>query len=264
MPIPSKKEIDMSMRKALILSYDGSNYHGWQTQPNGKTVQETLEEVFSQINKNQRIEVLGCGRTDAGVHASQFVAHIDLTEKVLQQKDLLYKINIMLPKDVALRAIVDVKNEFHARFDAIERSYTYAIHFRKDPFLLGRSWYHPQPLDVDSMQKACEYLLGQQDFKSFSKARTQVNNFICDLKKAHFEVNQDRLLFQISANRFLRNMVRAIVGTLVEVGAGKRVPSEVKNIIDSKDRSQAGQSAPAEGLYLSKIDYPDFSSNDYF
>lgn len=252
------------MRKALILSYDGTAFHGWQKQPNALTVQESIENVFSQLNSNKRVEVVGCGRTDTGVHAKQFVAHIDLTEEILLQKDLLYKLNIMLSDGIAIRTIEDVPEDFHARFDAKNRSYQYFFHQKKDPFKKGYSWYCPQTLDFDNMQEAASYLPGKKDFTSFSKLHTQVNNNICDIKSAHFKIEKEGFVFEITANRFLRNMVRAIVGTLVEIGEGKLDPKEINHIIQAKDRGSAGKSAPAHGLFLSQIDYPDFSSGDYF
>lgn len=252
------------MRIALVLSYNGSEYNGWQVQPNGITIQQKLEEVLTSLNQNKKVDVLGCGRTDTGVHAEQFLAHSDVPAKIAKESELQYKLNVMLPKDIAVRSVVPVDEDFHARFDAIKRSYIYRIHTRKDPFLLHRSWYISHPLNIDAMQEACKFLRGKKDFQCFSKSNTQVNNYICEVTEAFFKIDKDQLHFYISANRFLRNMVRAIVGTLIEVGERKRNPEDVDEIIASMNRSNAGKSAPAEGLYLSEVVYPDFTTNDYF
>lgn len=238
------------------IAYKGTNYAGWQKQPNADTVQETVETQFSKLFSNKEIPILGCGRTDAGVHASQFYFHVDLEEKY-QREELTYKLNNMLPFDIAVESIHEVAPESHARFDATSRTYRYYLHKQKDPFKENDSWYFPKVLDVESMNKAATFLIGKRDFTSFSKLHTDVKTNICDLTSAFWkEEHGDTLYFEISANRFLRNMVRAIVGTLLEVGIGNFEPSYIKKIIEAKNRSEAGVSVPAHGLYLSEVKYP--------
>ncbi len=241
-------------RYFIQLAYKGTNYHGWQIQDNAPTVQAELNKTLS-ILLNQTIETIGCGRTDTGVHASDYYAHFDsLNIKNIEQ--LIYKLNKFLSKDIAVYKIFKVKNDANARFDAIERTYNYYITKRKDPFLTESAYYYYGNLDINEMNKAAEILLSYKNFEAFSKSNTQVNNYICHISYAKWTEKNDVLKFEISANRFLRNMVRAIVGTLLEVGKGNINLEEFKQIIECKNRSKAGFSVPAYGLFLSNIKYP--------
>ncbi len=243
------------MRYFIAFKYFGKAYHGWQRQPNAITVQEVLENVLSTI-LGKKIVLVGAGRTDAGVHAKQMFAHFDLS-KELPETDLIHRINAFLPEDISVRSLHKVPNTAHARFDAISRTYAYWIVRKKDPFLTEYAHYINQSLDVPAMNKAASYLIGLKDFQCFSKSHTDVKTYNCDLTEAIWEETEDKLVFTIKADRFLRNMVRAIVGTLLDVGRGKLKPEDVKTIIKSKDRGQAGASVPAKGLYLTKIEYPE-------
>jgi tRNA pseudouridine38-40 synthase len=243
------------LRYFVELSYHGKNYHGWQIQPNEISVQETIEKALSLLLK-QEISVLGCGRTDAGVHASQFFFHFDLEEKIDKRK-LKFKLNSFLPKDIAIFQVIRVQEDAHARFTAISRSYQYRISLVKNVFETDLSLQMPQShLDVDSMNKAALLLMDYIDFKCFSKSKTDVKTFDCLISEAYWHKEGDQLTFHISANRFLRNMVRAIVGTLLEVGKNRMSIHEFKDVIESRDRTKAGASAKAKGLYLTKVSYP--------
>jgi len=238
------------------LAYDGSLYHGWQIQPNAITVQELLDKAMSVFFR-QPIETLGCGRTDAGVHATDFYAHFDVED--LEETKVLSAIagiNAMLPYQIAAKRIIPVHNEAHARFDATARAYKYYLHFGKNPFKLNRSWLIKDKLDVEAMNQAASLLLNYTDFSCFSKSNTQTFTNNCKVIKAVFEKQEDGLVFTIQADRFLRNMVRAIMGTLVQIGKKEINLDDFKAIIESKNRSKAGQSVPACGLYLVKIEYP--------
>jgi tRNA pseudouridine38-40 synthase len=243
-------------RYFIELSYNGTNFHGWQTQPNGITVQECLDKALT-IYFRQDIVTLGCGRTDAGVHATQFFAHFDVwilpAEEVV---NALTGINSLLPYDIAVKRIFKVKDDAHARFDATSRAYNYHIHFAKDPFKLDRSWLYKGNLDVGKMNEAAQILLGFTDFSCFSKSKTQTFTNNCKITEAKFEEIDGALVFTIKADRFLRNMVRAVVGTMVLVGKGDLEIADVAQIIESKNRSKAGQSVPACGLYLVEVEYP--------
>ena len=243
-------------RYFIQIAYDGSLYHGWQIQPNAVTVQELLDKAMSTFFR-QPIETLGCGRTDSGVHATTFYAHFDV-ENVDQDKVFaaVAGINAMLPYQIAAKRIIPVADEAHARFDAVARAYEYYFHFEKDPFKLNRSWLVKDKLDAELMNRAAKELLNYSDFSCFSKSNTQTFTNNCKIVKAEFEERSDGLVFNIQADRFLRNMVRAIVGTLVRVGKKEIDVKDFKNIIDSKNRSNAGQSVPACGLYLVKVEYP--------
>jgi tRNA pseudouridine38-40 synthase len=242
------------MRYFFTIAYKGTNYHGWQKQPNAIGVQQKVEEVFSKI-LTQPTEILGSGRTDRGVHATAQVFHVDFNKKV-EAEQLLYKANKMLPHDVALKQVKRVKEEAHARFDAISRAYQYHITTEKNPFAIDQAYIFTQKLDVGKMNLAAEKLLNYQDFESFSKVKTDVYTFDCDIFEAFWKQEQDALVFNIKANRFLRGMVRAIVGTLLEVGQNRIGVEEFENIIKSKDRKSAGRAVPPEGLYLTEVNYP--------
>ena len=208
------------MRFFITLSYDGTHYHGWQIQPNGDSVQQRLQEALSTLLRNP-IEVVGAGRTDTGVHARMMVAHFDWEESI-DGKQLAYKLNKFLPQDIAAQEVRQVSDDMHARFSATSRTYHYLIHTHKDPFLAAYSWQVPFKLDFEKMNEAAKVLLEYKDFTSFSKVGTDTKTNLCDLKEAFWEeVAPNQWRFTITANRFLRNMVRAIVGTLVEVGRGR-------------------------------------------
>ncbi|RYG18664.1 MAG: tRNA pseudouridine(38-40) synthase TruA [Chitinophagaceae bacterium] len=243
-------------RYFIELSYNGTEFHGWQIQPNGITVQECLDKALTTYFR-QEVVSLGCGRTDAGVHATQFYAHIDLVAVTEQQiAKAVTGINAMLPYSIAVSAIFEVAADAHARFDATAREYKYYLHFQKDPFKLDRSWLYKGNLDVQKMDEAAQVLLKHTDFSCFSKSNTQTFTNNCKISYAKFEAKDDGFVFTIKADRFLRNMVRAIVGTLVMVGRGDIEIADVEEIIKSKNRSKAGQSVPACGLYLVAVEYP--------
>ena len=248
------------MRCFIDLSYDGSAYHGWQRQPASISVQQVLEEKLSDL-LGQETPVLGCGRTDTGVHASAFYAHFDwlgeFGARFANWEQAAWKLNGMLPPDIGVRRIFEVSGADHARFSAAERAYTYWVHTQKDPFLEGRSARVYQELNLDAMNAAAAQLVFHGEFDAFQKTGGGQKTTICDVRHAHWtRTDPHRLRFDITADRFLRNMVRAIVGTLLEVGKGRRRPEGMAALIASKDRKQAGTSAPACGLYLSRVDYP--------
>lgn len=240
----------------IELAYDGTAYHGWQVQPNAITVQEELDKALSVFFR-QKVESLGCGRTDAGVHASTFFAHADLTgiSETTAEK-AVGGVNSLLPYQIAVKRIFSVADDAHARFDATARSYEYLFHFRKDPFKLHRSWLYKYTLDVEEMNTAAAVLLNYIDFTSFSKSNTSTATNNCKITEAFFKETEGGLVFRISADRFLRNMVRAIVGTLIRIGRKEITIDQLKEIIESKNRSNAGQSVPACGLYLVNVKYP--------
>ncbi len=244
------------MRYFLEFAYNGSQYHGWQTQPNAKTVQETLTQAISTLLKVP-IELVGAGRTDTGVHAKQMFAHFD-SNISFDNAVLIQKLNSFLPADIVIYHIHPVERDAHARFDAISRTYEYHVHLFKDAFCNTLSYYHFRPLNLELMNEAAKTLLEYEDFECFSKMHTDVFTFNCTIFKAEWTIlpTQNQLIFTISANRFLRNMVRAIVGTLINVGLERITLSDFRKIIESKDRGQAGFSVPGKGLFLTKIEYP--------
>ncbi|WP_443944354.1 tRNA pseudouridine(38-40) synthase TruA [Pedobacter sp. AW1-32] len=243
-------------RYFIEIAYDGTLYHGWQTQPNALTVQELLDKSLSTVFR-QPVETLGCGRTDTGVHATEFFAHFDLENVEDNKVDTsLSGINALLPYQIAAKRIILVHADAHARFDAKARAYKYYMHFHKDPFKLNRSWLLKDTLDVELMNTAANLLLSYEDFSCFSKAHTQTFTNNCKITRAYFEEVANGLVFTIEADRFLRNMVRAIVGTLVQIGKAEIDLNDLKDIIESKNRSKAGQSVPACGLFLVKVAYP--------
>ncbi len=242
------------MRYFIKLAYNGSLYHGWQIQPNAASVQETLNKALSVL-LHSNISLMGAGRTDTGVHAREMYAHFDF-ETVFDIPKLIHKLNSYLPKDIVIYTIFQVNEEAHCRFDATKRTYEYHIHLFKDAFLHEQSWYVNQSLDIDLMNEAAQLLLNYTDFQCFSKVNTDVNTFDCSIYEAYWKKEDNKLIFTISANRFLRNMVRAIVGTLVNIGLHKINVADFIRIIESKNREKAGFSVPAHGLYLTKIVYP--------
>ncbi len=243
-------------RYFVALTYNGTDFHGWQIQPNGITVQECLDKALSTYFR-QEVVSLGCGRTDAGVHATQFYAHIDLAEVTEQQiKRAVVGVNAMLPYTIAISNIFEVAADAHARFDATARAYEYHLHYHKNPFKLDRSWFYKGGLNVEKMNQAAQVLLTYTDFSCFSKSNTQTFTNNCKISHAQISLVEDGWVFTIKADRFLRNMVRAIVGTLVMVGKGEIEVADMITIIESKNRSKAGQSVPACGLYLVAVEYP--------
>ncbi len=241
------------MRYFIELSYDGTPFVGWQRQTKGDSVQSCLEDALSILFR-KTINIVGAGRTDAGVHALQIFAHVDLDGHVDQ--DLIFRLNKLLQKEIAVKNIISVTQDAHARFDAVSRIYRYNITTEKNPFLQKRSYQFTKQLDLNLMNQAAKILIDHEDFKCFSKSKTDVKTYICDIQHAYWQENGSELVFFIQANRFLRNMVRAIVGTLIEVGLGKISILDFEGILASCDRSQAGYSVPAHGLYLEKVIYP--------
>lgn len=248
------------MRCFIDLAYDGTAYHGWQRQPGSISVQQVLEERLSDLLGADTC-VVGCGRTDAGVHASAFLAHFDwegeFGARFRDWREAAWKLNGMLPPDIGIQGIREVPEGSHARFDATERAYSYHVHTWKDPFLEGRSARVYQPLDLDAMNTAAAQLVFKGDFATFCKAGGGQKTTICDVRQAVWSrTDVHRLRFDIVADRFLRNMVRAVVGTLLEVGRGRMTPEDVSAAIAACNRDRAGASAPACGLYLSRVEYP--------
>ncbi|MCZ8196929.1 MAG: tRNA pseudouridine(38-40) synthase TruA [Flavobacterium sp.] len=241
------------MRYFIQISYNGTNYHGWQQQPNASSVQETLNKSLSTV-LNCKIDCMGAGRTDTGVHATQMYAHFDCDE-LQNTTSIIHKLNSFLPQDIVVHDLIQVHEDAHARFDATKRTYEYHIHSFKNAFFQNKSWYFHQKLNVDLMNQACKILFNHTDFQCFSKVHTDVNTFDCKIYEAFWKQENANLIFTISADRFLRNMVRAIVGTMVNVGLEKITLEEFQTIIESKDRNKAGFSVPAHGLYLTEIKY---------
>jgi tRNA pseudouridine38-40 synthase len=268
------------MRYLLCLSYDGSAFCGWQIQPSSPSVQQCLEEALAKLCGSP-VAVTGAGRTDTGVHAADYVCHFDLTGSLpFEASDFCYKLNAILPRSVVVHAVLPAPDDFHARFSATQRSYTYFIHRKKDPFVAAYSWQCGFPgLDFDAMNEACQYLLGTHDFSCFEKVGGANKTSLCTITEAfwkpytptHVSLMDFGSLttittpssggkppywyFRVSADRFLRNMVRAIVGTLIEVGRGKHEPIWVKELIETGTRGDAGESVPGHALFLSKVKY---------
>lgn len=243
------------MRYFLELSYKGTNYHGWQYQPNAISIQEVLTGALSTILRS-KIEIVGAGRTDTGVHATQIMAHFDYDDDIVFDI-FLYNLNSILPLDIVVNHVFRVKNDAHARFDAVKRSYEYRILLGRNPFNVDTTWQIiNKKLNVAKMNEASEILLTYTNFKSFSRSKTDVKTFDCKIYEAHWSLNNNLLTFKITADRFLRNMVRAIVGTILAVGEEKISIEDFKKIIESKNRSKAGASAPPQGLFLTQVSYP--------
>lgn len=242
------------MRYFLDLSYLGTAYHGWQLQKNAHSVQAEVSGALSTVLR-ATVAVTGSGRTDAGVHALQQVVHFD-HDQALEARQLLFKLNALLPNDIAANQLTQVKPDAHARFDAVRRSYQYHMHTRKNPFVEGLSYYFPHSTDIDLMNQAAELLKGVQNFQCFSKVKTDVNTYDCHITAAHWILDNEKLVFHVSADRFLRGMVRAIVGTLLTIGEHKMSLEAFENVLESKDRRKAGRSVPAHGLYLTEVNYP--------
>ncbi|WP_142783500.1 tRNA pseudouridine(38-40) synthase TruA [Changchengzhania lutea] len=243
------------MRYFIELSYNGSAYHGWQNQPNAISVQELVEKDLSTLLK-EAISVMGAGRTDTGVHAKQMYAHFDSNE-LIDEADIVFKMNSFLPKDIAIHKIFRATDDAHARFNAISRTYLYRVGLKKNAFNFNTAYYVKHPLDLSAMQVATRILFEYKDFQCFSKSKTDVKTYNCNIMKADWELVGDELHFTIQADRFLRNMVRAIVGTLINIGLKKISLEDFHAILESKDRREAGFSVPAKGLYLIDVEYPD-------
>lgn len=245
------------MRYFLELRYLGAAYCGWQRQPGMPTVQQTLERGLSTLLR-EPVEVTGAGRTDTGVNASYYVAHFDCAEPVADPVQTVYKLNFLLPDDIAAGALTRVEDAAHARFDAREREYRYYIEPHKNPFTRHTSWQYYVPLDAERMNRAAEVLLAERDFTSFAKLNSNNRTNLCRVTHAAWSVGDDGVLcFTIRADRFLRNMVRAVVGTLVDVGRGRYTPAEFRDIVLSRDLSRSSGGAPAQGLFLSDVVYPE-------
>lgn len=243
-----------TMRYFFEIGYNGAHYHGWQNQKNAIGVQQVVEGALSKLLRGE-ISIVGSGRTDTGVHCVQQFFHVDI-EKEFKPGDLIHRLNSFLPNDIAIKNILPVKPQAHARYDAAERSYQYKITRVKDPLLVGYAYYFFRDLDLLAMERASSLLVGKHDFECFSKVKTDVNHFICDVKLASWNQKGEILVFTITANRFLRGMVRAIVGTLLDVGTGKTSVKQFQDILVDKDRKKAGMNAPPEGLYLMHVKYP--------
>lgn len=243
-------------RYFLRIAYDGTRYHGWQRQPNGHSVQAELEQALGTILRQEKVITTGCGRTDTGVHARQFYLHFNAEQEITSPDEVSWKLNHILPSDISTYELTRVHDRAHARFDAVSRSYSYFIHTRPDPFLVNRSMYYPWPLDMDAMNEAASLLIMKADFASFCKSGGAQKTTICDIAEAKWMRIGNQLCFHIRADRFLRNMVRAIVGTLLDVGKGKLNPSDVSEIVEGKMRGLAGESVKACGLFLNGISYP--------
>jgi tRNA pseudouridine38-40 synthase len=245
-------------RYFVKLSYDGTAYHGWQTQRNAHTLQHALNGAFTLLLRTP-VTLTGCGRTDTGVHALEYYAHFDIDRKLTKEEccKLAFKMNRYLDDDIAIHGIFPVKSGIHSRFSAVSRTYRYVITKKKDPFLVKRAYYLYGDIDTGAMNEAAAWLKTVSDFTSFSKVDTDTKTNICAVSHAAWTEEGDCLIFTITADRFLRNMVRAIVGTLINVGTGKITLKEFRKITTARNRSSAGDSAPACGLYLSEVRYPE-------
>lgn len=242
------------MRYFITFSYDGTAYHGWQIQPHSVSVQKELQKALSTLLRKP-MEVVGAGRTDTGVHARKMVAHFD-SESELECSQLVYKLNKLLPRDIAVQQIERVEEDMHARFSAKSRTYHYYVHLDKNPFLRSYSWQVYGNPDFDLMNRAAAVLMEYTDFTSFSKVNTDTKTNDCTITEAHWDrVGEGQWRFTITANRFLRNMVRAIVGTLMEVGRGRMSIEQLRNVVDAKDRCRAGDSVPGNALFLVEVKY---------
>ncbi len=249
--------MNKNIRYSVRLAYDGAAYHGWQIQENAYSVQAEITACIKKLLGTD-VSVIGCGRTDKGVHAKEFYLHFDLPKPLAMEEDkFLYKCNAILPKDIVFYEIKLVRKEWHARFSALSRSYEYHLHTHKSAFLNQYSFFYPFEVDVPKMNEAAKILFEYIDFSSFSKSKTQTKTNDCKIMEAYWERTGGQLVFHITADRFLRNMVRAIVGTLLEVGKGRLSQEEFRQIIESKNRSNAGMSVPGNALFLTKIMYPE-------
>lgn len=243
-------------RYFIELAYNGEEYYGWQRQPRQISIQEVIEGCLTKLNSNTEVKVLGCGRTDTGVHANHFILHTEIPA-IEDPESFIFKMNKMLPQSIVIYNMFVVKENSHARFDATSRTYRYFIHRKKDPFKQGQSWLVRNDLDLIKMNQAAQHLIGKQDFTSLSKIHTDVKTNICNVQLAHWvQLDNGACYFEITADRFLRNMVRATVGSLVDVGMYKSKPDCIRTILDAMNRQAASTSVPARGLFLWKVEYP--------
>ena len=242
-------------RYFIRFQYHGATFHGWQKQPNACTVQETMESALSHL-LGKETEVIGAGRTDTGVHASEMWAHFDAENK-LDEAQLTYRLNAFLPKSIAIFAIVRVKEDAHTRFSAVSRTYAYHIHFRKNAFLNDRSWHLRRPLDREALDEAAEVMKEFEEFSAFARSNDAASHHRCHIFDSMWEHRDDASVYTVKANRFLRNMVRAMVGTMIDVGMAKINSENLRSIIRSGDRRRAGESAPPQGLFLTHVEYPE-------
>lgn len=243
-------------RYILALAFKGTNFHGWQIQPNARSVQEELMNSLTIILK-EKINLIGAGRTDTGVHASFYVAHFDIKQKIENKDKFLSNLNGILDKHIAIYDLLEIDNNFNSRFDALSRTYKYYINKRKEPFQTQYSYYFKYQLNIDLMNQACEILKEYEDFKSFEKLHSDTKTSICKIYDAKWTETQNQLIFTIKADRFLRNMVRSIVGTMIDIGREKLNLDEFSKVIEAKERQKAGASAKAHGLFLVDIEYPE-------
>lgn len=257
----NKTELDNTTvwpRYFLGISYDGTHYNGWQRQPNGHTVQAVVEDALRKLLRQETVVTIGCGRTDTGVHAREFFLHFNAEKEIEDVDGIFFRLNMMLPRDIGLSGLWRVDDRAHARFHAIERSYYYDIHTRRNPFIEKFSTFFPWHLDVSLMNDAAQRLIAKRDFSSFSRTGGGQTTGICDIRNAYWELLDDnRMRFHITADRFLRNMVRAITGTLIDIGMCKYAPQNIENIISEGRRGAAGQSMPPQGLHLSRVIYAE-------
>ena len=242
------------MRYFLEVAYKGTNYSGFQSQKNANTIQAEIQKAFKTILKKE-LELTGSSRTDAGVHAYQNYFHFDLESELSSQ--LLYNLNAILPIDIAIKNLLKVNDNAHCRFDAISREYKYHIYQKKNPFLTDKAFYFPYTLDIEAMQKAAVTIKEYSDFTSFSKRNTQVKSFVCDIKESKWVIQDECLIYNVKANRFLRGMVRALTATMLNLGRGKIDLTAFRRIIETKDCTLANFSAPAHGLFLTEVCFPD-------
>lgn len=243
------------MRFFIDISYKGTAYHGWQEQSNAITVQQVINEKLTQLLRTDT-KCVGSGRTDTGVHAKQQLIHFDVQEDIDTDR-LLYKLNAVLPEDIAANEIRRVRDDAHARFDATKRSYQYFLHTRKTPFNKDQSYFFPHAINLETIDEGCKIFKQWTDFESFSKVKTEVNHFDCEIFEIEWQRELDDYIFFVSANRFLRGMVRAMVGTLLDMGTGKLSPNQLTTILEQKDRRAASRSVPPQGLFLSSVIYPN-------
>ena len=244
------------LRYFIEISYNGSDFHGWQSQPNAITVQETIENSLQLILKNKELKIVGAGRTDTGVHAIQMFAHFDFDQD-FDIKNIIFKLNSFLGKYILIKDLKKVFKNTHARFDAISREYKYYITKVKDVYNFDKKFYFSKKLDFSEIEKAIEIVKANKNFKSFCRSKTDVTNYECVIYDFKYEILESELIFTISANRFLRNMVRSLIGTILEIGQSNISNRELTEIIDKSDRTYAGPSVPAHGLFLTKIVYPE-------
>jgi tRNA pseudouridine38-40 synthase len=248
-------------RYFVEIAYKGTRYHGWQTQPNAITVQEVVNRQLKCLLRDDLIETVGCGRTDTGVHASQFYFHVD-TPQELNELQFCYRLNAMLPKDIVAYRFILVHADAHARFDASSRTYHYFMHTQRNPFIEETSLYYPHTLHIDKMNEAATLLLSYDDFGAFCKSKSNHFTTLCSVTQAEFIIKEKSITFVITANRFLRNMVRSLVGTLLMVGTEKITLDEFRAILESKDRNKSGKSIDGKGLFLSSVQYPYITENE--